>query len=133
MQSLGRPAYTDKQYQTWLYHLAPLLQSGSTLYHALTQTNLIKYKSAIYRKSGRSDWFGKKIAIYQRYPDEIAKEIEVRIVMNIADKFEMGKSLSRSEFRFLKHFNTTHRSTLPFFTHKYEPKKYKLYSNYQDL
>ena len=115
MEVIGRPAYTNQQYQTWLSEMEPFLKLGNTLYYAICKAGLEKHKKAIYGKRNKNDWFREKITGFQAEPGEVANSLIVGIVYRINEKSKRGIELPRQELRFLMRFAVSHRSCRPFF------------------
>ncbi len=120
MEVVGRPAYTNQQYQTWLSEMEPFIKLGNTLYYSMCRVGLEKHKKAIYDKKNKNDWFREKIVASQREPGEIANSLIVGVVYQISERFRRGVPLSRQELRFLMRFAVGHRSCQPFFVSRTE-------------
>lgn len=66
MKDIGRPEYTEEQYQGWLDEMEPFLKGGYSLHCSIEKAGLIKHKTTIYEKSKLKDWFSEKIR-YSNY------------------------------------------------------------------
>lgn len=120
MTDLGRPEYTDIQYQTWLNDMAPFLKTGNSLYHAMDKAVLLQHKNVIYQKYRLNDWFRETCDIFQQYPGEMVNSIFNRLILSIDEKVNRGKSVTNEEWRNLRFFADRHRSCRPFFTNQQE-------------
>lgn len=120
MDSIGRPEYTDRQFQIWLDDMSPLLKLGNSLNHAIEKSNLGRHKDSIYRKFKLNDWFCEKIEAFQRYPGEIVNSIFSRLVLIADEKVKRCQPISPEEWRNLRFFAEKHRSCQPFFTTRTE-------------
>lgn len=48
MTDIGRPEYTDEQYENWLDDMRPFLKMGCSLYYAMDKAMLLRKKDTIY-------------------------------------------------------------------------------------
>lgn len=120
MNGVGRPEYTDEQFQAWLNDMAPFLKSGNSLFFAIEKAKLSQHKDSIYRKSRLNDWFCEKIQTYQQYPGEIVNNIFTRLVLTVDKKVRNGSLISNEDWRNIRFFAEKHRSCQPFFLTKTE-------------
>lgn len=120
MNDIGRPEYTDSQYETWLNEMSPFLKIGNSLYFAMDKALLLRHKTAIYEKYRLKDWFSEKIDAYQQFPGEIVNSIFNRLVLIVDEKIKRGELVNNEEWRNLRFFAEKHRSCQPFFVNRQE-------------
>lgn len=120
MSDVGRPEYTDEQFQTWLEDLKPFLKLGNTLNYAIEKADLSKHKTTIYEKFRLGDWFSQKIDTYRSYLGEITNNIFAREILNIEEVQKQGRPISEEQWRNLRFFAEKHRSSSPFFVSRQE-------------
>lgn len=118
--NLGRPEYTEEQYQEWLEDLRPFLKLGSTLSHAIENADLSKHRTTLYEKYRLGDWFSDKIDTYRSYLGEIVNDVFGREVLIIEEAQKQGRQITDEQWRNLRFFAEKHRSSSPFFINKQE-------------
>ena len=117
---VGRPAYTEEQYEEWLKMMQPFLENSNSLYFAIKRAGLIGHKSTIFLKYKLRDWFSEKIDDLRREPGEHVNDAIVTQIRLIADKVKRGEHLSSEENKLQMFFAERSRSAQPFFVNRQE-------------
>lgn len=120
---IGRPAFTDEQYQTWLDEMRPFLEMGNSLYYATNMAGISPHYSVILRKYKVGDWFSLKVDAYRSKPGEIVNNAFVQLSQRAADRVKTDSPLSDNEFKALKFMAEKHRTSQPFFVNRTEEAK----------
>lgn len=120
MDTVGRPSYSEDQYQSWLDELAPFLKLGNSLSFAIEKTGLTKHRTTLYEKYSLGDWFSYKVDAFMRTPGEIVNSIFTRMISVIDEKVKQEQPLTSEDYKNLRFFAEKHRSCQPFFTNRTE-------------
>lgn len=120
MDTIGRPSYSDEQYQSLLDELAPFLKLGNSLNYSIERARLIKHRTTLYEKYSLGDWFSDKVDAFMRMPGEIVNSIFTRLIASIDEKVKQEQPLTTEDYKNLRFFAEKHRSCQPFFTNRTE-------------
>lgn len=120
MDTIGRPSYSDEQYQSWLDELAPFLKLGNSLSYSIEKAGLAKHRTSLYEKYNLGDWFSDKVDAFMRMPGEIVNSIFTRMIITIDEKVKQEQPLTAEDYKNLRFFAEKHRTCHPFFTNRTE-------------
>lgn len=123
MDSIGRPEYSEEQYQRWFDELAPFFKLGETLNSAIEDAGLQQHRTTLYEKSRLSDWFSYRMRALQTIPGKLVNNILVKRVMLVDEKIKQGLPITEEEMRDVRFVAEKHRSSQPYFTNRQEVAK----------
>lgn len=120
MKEVGRPAYDDNQYKSWLDEMRPFLVNGSSLHYACDKCGLESQYWTILEKYKLNDWFSKKVDAFRAKVGERINEGAVILLDKIIDKIKNGITLEPLEQKHLEFMASKHRTAQTHFVNRNE-------------
>lgn len=120
MADIGRPEYTEADYQRWLDEMAPFLKLGHALNAAIDEAALSKHKTTVYEKYRLGDWFSQKVDIYRATPGILANDILTKTLIMVNDRIKQGLPVSEDDMKNVRFMAEKHRTAQPYFVTRTE-------------
>ncbi len=120
MADIGRPAFTDTDYQNFLDNMAPFLKLGATIYAAIEDAGLTQHKDAIYIKYREKNWFSEKIDVLRAYPGKLTAYILSKELIRINERVAQGLPLTKDDLDTVRFMAEKHRTSQVYFVTRTE-------------
>ena len=120
---IGRPEYTDEQYQLWLDEISTFLKMGNSLYYSCNKSGIVSHYWSILKKYKANDWFSQKVDAYRAMPGEIVNNVFVTLLNKVSEKVKNEKTIDRDDISIIKFMAEKHRTAQPFFVTRTEEAK----------